>query len=84
MRLFQSALYLQGELSPGVITCNRAAVRFADRVGGRTLSTQVRVKDGGTETFDLGGQWVGSAQTDIMETLDELGLDVYPQYIQVS
>ena len=43
----------------------------------------MKVRDGGTETFDLGGHWVGTSQTDIMEMLDELGLEVYPQYIQV-
>ena len=43
----------------------------------------MRVRGGGTETFDLGGQWVSTSQTDIMGTLDELGLDVYPQYIKV-
>ncbi|XP_043199156.1 uncharacterized protein LOC122368902 [Amphibalanus amphitrite] len=57
-------------------------VEAKDRVGGRTLATQIRVREGQTETFDLGGQWVGSTQTDIMEMLDELGLEVYPQYIQ--
>ena len=56
----------------------------AGRVGGRTLATQMRVRGGGTETFDLGGQWVSTSQTDIMDTLDELGLDVYPQYIKVT
>ncbi|XP_043204708.1 probable flavin-containing monoamine oxidase A, partial [Amphibalanus amphitrite] len=57
-------------------------VEAKGRVGGRTLATQIRVREGQTETFDLGGQWVGSTQTDIMEMLDELGLEVYPQYIQ--
>ena len=44
----------------------------------------MQVGGGASETFDLGGQWVGTEQTDIMETLDELGLEVYRQYDKVT
>ncbi|XP_037094079.1 probable flavin-containing monoamine oxidase A [Pollicipes pollicipes] len=63
-------------------TVDLCVLEAKDRVGGRTFSTEMRVRDGKTETFDLGGQWVGTVQTDIMETLTELGLEVYPQYIK--
>ena len=44
----------------------------------------MRVREGGTDTFDLGGQWVANAQKEVMETLAELGLEVYPEYKEVS
>lgn len=51
-----------------------------DRVGGRTLSVEMRSKSG-TDTWDLGGQWVGRCQPHIMSLLEELGIETYPQYI---
>uniref|UniRef100_A0A3Q0QVJ1 Amine oxidase n=1 Tax=Amphilophus citrinellus TaxID=61819 RepID=A0A3Q0QVJ1_AMPCI len=50
-----------------------------DRVGGRTLSTELPAANG-VDRWDLGGQWVGSTQTHILELIKELGLEVYPQF----
>ncbi|XP_021358768.1 probable flavin-containing monoamine oxidase A [Mizuhopecten yessoensis] len=52
-----------------------------DRVGGRTLTVELD-NGNGTDTWDLGGQWVGRCQPHITKLLAELGLDTYPQYIQ--
>lgn len=51
-----------------------------DRVGGRTLSVEMKSKSG-TDTWDLGGQWVGRCQPHIMSLLEELGIETYQQYI---
>ncbi|XP_035464951.1 amine oxidase [flavin-containing] isoform X3 [Scophthalmus maximus] len=50
-----------------------------DRVGGRTVSTEIPAANG-VDRWDFGGQWVGSTQTHIMELVKELGLDTFPQY----
>ncbi|XP_071386177.1 probable flavin-containing monoamine oxidase A [Centroberyx affinis] len=50
-----------------------------DRVGGRTVSTEIPAHKG-VDRWDFGGQWVGSTQTHVMELIQELGLEVYPQY----
>ncbi|KAK3595095.1 hypothetical protein CHS0354_002348 [Potamilus streckersoni] len=51
-----------------------------DRVGGRTLTVDLKTKNG-NDRWDLGGQWVGRCQSHIMALLKELGLETYPQYI---
>ncbi|XP_062410643.1 probable flavin-containing monoamine oxidase A [Sardina pilchardus] len=50
-----------------------------ERVGGRTLTQDVPAA-GGLDRWDLGGQWVSSSQTHVMQLIEELGLEVYPQY----
>uniref|UniRef100_A0A3B5AEN7 Amine oxidase n=1 Tax=Stegastes partitus TaxID=144197 RepID=A0A3B5AEN7_9TELE len=50
-----------------------------DRVGGRTMTRELPAA-GGVDRWDLGGQWVGSTQTHILELIKELGLEVYPQF----
>ncbi|XP_069017999.1 probable flavin-containing monoamine oxidase A [Embiotoca jacksoni] len=50
-----------------------------DRVGGRTLSTEIPAANG-VDRWDFGGQWVGSTQTHIFELIKELGFEVFPQY----
>ncbi|XP_076614835.1 putative flavin-containing monoamine oxidase A [Chaetodon auriga] len=50
-----------------------------DRVGGRTLSTEIPAANG-VDCWDFGGQWVGSTQTHILELIKELGLETYPQF----
>ncbi|WAQ97611.1 AOFA-like protein [Mya arenaria] len=52
-----------------------------ERVGGRTLTVEMKSADG-SDHWDLGGQWVGRCQPQIMALLEELGLEVYPQYIR--
>ena len=45
------------------------------------MTVDVDIGEGRKEKFDLGGQWVTPSQPDIMEILDELGLQTYQQYI---
>ncbi|KAJ8346967.1 hypothetical protein SKAU_G00283680 [Synaphobranchus kaupii] len=52
-----------------------------DRVGGRTVSLKMPAAHG-DDLWDLGGQWVGSTQTHVMNLIQELGLEVYPQYAE--
>ncbi|KAJ8408556.1 hypothetical protein AAFF_G00251910 [Aldrovandia affinis] len=52
-----------------------------DRVGGRTLTLKIPAAQG-EDQWDLGGQWVGSTQTHVMDLIQELGLEVYPQYTE--
>lgn len=56
-------------------------IYFSDRVGGRTLTVNVDIGNNKQEKFDLGGQWVASSQPDILEILEELDIETYPQYI---
>ncbi|XP_036833220.1 probable flavin-containing monoamine oxidase A isoform X2 [Oncorhynchus mykiss] len=50
-----------------------------DRVGGRTV-TQELLAAHGIDRWDMGGQWVGSTQTYVMDLIQEFGLEVYTQY----
>nr|XP_022314617.1 probable flavin-containing monoamine oxidase A isoform X1 [Crassostrea virginica] len=53
-----------------------------DRVGGRTLTLPLKTADeDGTDYFDLGGQWVGRCQPQIMDMLKELNLTTCGQYL---
>ncbi|OZJ03207.1 hypothetical protein BZG36_04537 [Bifiguratus adelaidae] len=47
-----------------------------DRIGGRTKG--VELENG---KVDVGGQWVGRKQTQILALLKEFGIGTYPQYI---
>ncbi|GAA6077900.1 probable flavin-containing monoamine oxidase A isoform X1 [Tachysurus ichikawai] len=51
------------------------------RVGGRTLTLSLPTSNG-HDSWDMGGQWVGSSQTHIMDLIQELGLEVYPQFTE--
>ncbi|CAD6198917.1 unnamed protein product [Caenorhabditis auriculariae] len=51
-----------------------------DRVGGRTHSVELKGAHYSKVTLDLGGQWVGRTQRNILRLLDELGLKTYDQY----
>ena len=46
-----------------------------DRVGGRLLTDHI---DG--QLFEIGGQWVSPDQTELIQTLANLGLKTYPRY----
>ncbi|XP_072176892.1 probable flavin-containing monoamine oxidase A [Diadema setosum] len=48
-------------------------------VGGRTLSPMMNTATG-TRRFDLGDQWVSTEQRTILELLDELELETYPEH----
>uniref|UniRef100_A0A8C9XTS5 Amine oxidase n=1 Tax=Sander lucioperca TaxID=283035 RepID=A0A8C9XTS5_SANLU len=50
-----------------------------DRVGGRTVSTEIPAASG-VDRWDMGGQWVGSTQTHVLELIKELGLETFPQF----
>src|SRR5829696_6354895 len=49
-----------------------------DRVGGRTLNHSVG--DGPEDVVELGGQWVGPTQLEVMALAGELGLATYPTH----
>ncbi|XP_060764812.1 probable flavin-containing monoamine oxidase A [Neoarius graeffei] len=51
------------------------------RVGGRTLTLSLPAANG-LDSWDMGGQWVGSSQTHIMDLIEELGLELYPQFTE--
>jgi len=49
-----------------------------DRVGGRTLNHSVG--EGGDQVVELGGQWVGPTQHQVLALAVELGLETYPTH----
>ncbi|MBN3317432.1 AOFA oxidase, partial [Atractosteus spatula] len=51
------------------------------RVGGRTVTLCLPAAKG-EDSWDLGGQWVGRTQTHILDLIQELGLEIYPQYTE--
>ncbi|XP_069102644.1 probable flavin-containing monoamine oxidase A isoform X1 [Argopecten irradians] len=71
-----SAAYHLHKKDPSLDVC---VLEAKDRVGGRTLTLPLQGKDG-TDYWDLGGQWVSRSQKDIMNLLQELGLETYPQF----
>ncbi len=52
-------------------------VEARDRVGGRTLSRAL-----GSDTIDLGGQWIGPTQDRVARLADELGVKTFPQHCE--
>jgi monoamine oxidase len=48
-----------------------------DRVGGRLLNATL----GGGTTVDVGGQWVGSDHTRVQRLAAELGIEIFPQFV---
>lgn len=48
-----------------------------DRVGGRTLNRDL----GKNEVVEIGGQWVGPTQDNVLGLIDELGLDTFDTYV---
>ncbi|KAG7322947.1 hypothetical protein KOW79_014293 [Hemibagrus wyckioides] len=52
-----------------------------DRVGGRTLTLSLPASNG-QDSWDMGGQWVASSQTHVMDLIQDLGLEVYPQFTE--
>lgn len=47
-----------------------------DRVGGRTLNQSVGERP--EDVVELGGQWVGPTQLEVLALADDLGLETYP------
>src|SRR5689334_19872058 len=48
-----------------------------DRVAGRTCG---QVLGNGT-AIEMGGQWVGPTQTEVVGLIEELGLELFPGYV---
>lgn len=51
-----------------------------DRVGGRTLNHQVGERP--EDVVEVGGQWVGPTQHEVMGLIRELGLETYPTHAE--
>ncbi len=51
-----------------------------DRVGGRTLNHSVGERP--EDVVELGGQWVGPTQLEVMGLVEELELETYPTYTE--
>ncbi len=49
-----------------------------DRVGGRTLNHSIGDRD--DDVVELGGQWVGPTQHEVLRVARELGLETYPTH----
>eukprot|EP00058_Branchiostoma_floridae_P020639 XP_002606129.1 hypothetical protein BRAFLDRAFT_125122 [Branchiostoma floridae] len=60
-------------------SCRILVLEAKGRVGGRTETVPLQGA-GGQDTWDLGGMWVGRTQLHILQLLQELGLQTYPQY----
>lgn len=57
---------------------NVQVLEARDRVGGRTLNHSVGERP--EDVVELGGQWVGPTQHEVMALAEELGLATYPTY----
>ena len=53
-----------------------------DRVGGRIYTRRVKTNDG-DKNFDMGAAYVSRSQTHIMDLLNDLKIETYPQYLKV-
>ncbi len=51
-----------------------------DRVGGRTLSQSIGEHP--EDIVELGGQWVGPTQHEVLGLAEELGIETYPTYAE--
>lgn len=54
----------------------------SDRVGGRTESIGITGPKGEKDTLDLGGHWISTLQTYVLDLAKELNVEYYPQNIQ--
>ena len=54
-----------------------AVLEARDRVGGRLLNHPIAGTD---NVVEVGGQWVGPTQTEVLALADELGLERYPTW----
>ena len=69
-----AGLQAANELAAGGLDVRLVEAR--ERVGGRTLNHSVGERD--DDVVELGGQWVGPTQHEIMRVARELGLETYP------
>ncbi|CAF3205954.1 unnamed protein product [Rotaria sp. Silwood2] len=77
-----SGLYAAYRLKQTAPELKILVLEAKDRVGGRTLTSDLKISRTGDETdrFDLGGQWVTDTQENITTLLNELQLETYAQY----
>ena len=61
---------------------NVVVLEASDRVGGRTESIDIKGPKGNDDTLDLGGHWISTLQTYIMDMAKDLGVEYYPQNIK--
>ena len=54
-------------------------VESGERIGGRTYSIDITAPDGTKDVLDLGGHWVGSTQKEVLQVMENYGLDYYKQ-----
>uniref|UniRef100_A0A7M5X197 Amine oxidase n=2 Tax=Clytia hemisphaerica TaxID=252671 RepID=A0A7M5X197_9CNID len=59
-------------------TLNIKILEAKDRLGGRIFAKDLKVADG-TESYDLGGQWIGRSQIHAIRLLKEFDLSLYDQ-----
>lgn len=71
-----TAAYRLQTLEP---SCKVLVLEAKDRVGGRTLTVDLKTANG-TDKWDLGGQWVCRNQHHILWLLEELGIETYQQW----
>lgn len=76
-----SGLYAAHHLKKKVPSLKVVVLEAKDRVGGRTLTTQLKTAKG-TAPWDLGGQWVARSQHRVLELIEELGLETHQQYVK--
>ncbi|KAE9556646.1 hypothetical protein FO519_000052 [Halicephalobus sp. NKZ332] len=57
-------------------------IEAKNRVGGRTHTIDLKCAGGGTDKWDIGGQWVGKTQPHIFNLIKELNLEIYRQYTE--
>ncbi|GAB1598590.1 probable flavin-containing monoamine oxidase A [Argonauta hians] len=56
-----------------------------DRVGGRTYSTSMKTADGLTDSFDIGGEWVGKPQPHLHYMLNQFQQETFnPQSVHTN
>ena len=74
-----SAAYQLKKKAPKLSTL---VVEANDRIGGRSLSLDIKGPNGQKDVLDLGGHWVCERQKEIMDLIHELGgIEYYPQNI---
>lgn len=54
-------------------------IEAKDRVGGRTQTISLKSANG-TSRWDIGGQWCGESQKNLLALLNELNVETYRQY----
>ncbi|XP_032222930.1 probable flavin-containing monoamine oxidase A isoform X1 [Nematostella vectensis] len=61
--------------------CKVVVLEAKGRVGGRLDTKELKTATG-TDNWDLGGQWIGRTQLDILDLMTELGLEKFDQWYE--